>query len=232
MRSRFDLNGSGKLLDVGCGTGQLSIPLSGDFESALGVDVSGEMIDEAQRVAAEMEVENVQFKTRGAEKLGEVDGPVRLALFGSALHWMEIPAVLSQVHDITESGGGIAVISLRSIWGGDSEWELAVMDVVRQFLGDERRAGSGSYSEPGIDFEDAIATAGYSNVESGDIACDYEVDVPWIIGHLYSTSYCNRDLLGDRVRQFERELDSTLLNLDAAGKFRWKPSVAYIFGDV
>jgi SAM-dependent methyltransferase len=231
LRARFGLDNSGMLLDVGCGTGQLTIPGGSDFGSAIGLDVSGEMIDEARLAATEAGVEDVEFEVRGAEELGEADGPVRLALFGSSLHWMDIPSVLSQVHSITEADGGIAVIGMRSIWGGDSEWELAVMDVVRQFLGEDRRAGGGSYSEPGIDFEEAISNAGYSNVESGEIACGYEVDAPWITGHLYSTSYCNRELLGDRIEQFESELNDALLRIDASGQFRWQPGVSYIFGD-
>jgi hypothetical protein len=105
------------------------------------------------------------------------------------------------------------------------------MDVVRQFLGEERRAGSGRYSEPEVNFEDAISNAGYSDVESGEIPCDYTVDIPWITGHLYSTSYCNRELLGDRIKEFESELRGALLRIDPSGRFQWKPSVSYIFGD-
>ena len=231
LRARFGLNGTGKLLDVGCGTGQLTMPSSSDFESTLGLDVSEEMIDEARLAAAESGVENASFYVRGAEEISPSDGPVRLALFGSSLHWMDISSVLSEVFNITESGGGIGVIGMRSIWGGDSKWEQAVMDVVRQFLGEDRRAGSGSYSEPTIDFEEAISNAGYTNVEPGEIVCDFTVDIPWIKGHLYSTSYCNRELLGDQVESFETELNNTLLRLDASGHFGWQPNVIYIFGD-
>ncbi|NQW17878.1 MAG: class I SAM-dependent methyltransferase [Chloroflexi bacterium] len=231
LRSRFGLNKLGHLLDVGCGTGQLTLPLSHDFESAIGLDVSDEMVAEAHVAAIDEEADTVRFEVRSAEEISESDGPVRLALFGSSLHWMDIPSVLTHVHGITESGGGIAVIGMRSIWGGDAEWEITVMDVVRRFLGDERRAGAGSYADPGIKFEDAIAGAGYSNVESGEIACDYEVDIPWITGHLYSTSYSNRDLLGDLIESFEDDLESALLRLDASGRFRWQPHVSYIFAD-
>ena len=153
-------------------------------------------------------VESARFYVRGTETISPSDGPVWLALFGSSLHWMDIPSVFSEVFNITESGGGIAVIGMRSIWGGDSEWEQAVMDVIRQFLGEDRRAGSGSYSEPTIDFEEAISNAGYTSVESGEIVCDFTVDIPWIKGHLYSTSYCNRELLGDLVESFETELNN------------------------
>jgi SAM-dependent methyltransferase len=171
LRARFGLDGSGRLLDVGCGTGQLSTPPSSEFDAVIRLDVADEMIDEARLAATEAGVGNVRFEVRGAEQLGEADGPVRLALFGSSLHWMDIPSVLSQVHSITDEGV-------------DSEWELALMDVGRQFLGEDRRAGDGRYSEPGIKFEDAISNPGYSSVESGEIPCDFEVGIPWITGHL------------------------------------------------
>src|SRR5437899_7146962 len=63
------LNGQGRLLDLGCGTGQLTIPLASLFEEAVGLDLEPEMIQEAERVAREAGVGNIQWICGAAEDL-------------------------------------------------------------------------------------------------------------------------------------------------------------------
>ncbi len=49
IRSAVRLTGTGRLLDLGWGTGQLALPLHADFEEVVGLDAGPEMIAEAQR---------------------------------------------------------------------------------------------------------------------------------------------------------------------------------------
>jgi len=80
-----------------------------------------------------------------------------------------------------------------------------------------------------VRFEDALADAGFEVFDSGSVEASYTVDVDFIIGHLYSTSYCNRELLADRVGEFEQELVAALLENSADGSFLWSPGASYIF---
>ena len=60
----------------------------------------------------------------------------------------------------------------------------------------------------------------------------YTIDVEFILGHLYTTSYCSRALLGDRVGEFEEDMALELQRLrvdGASGTFVWSPGVSYIF---
>jgi SAM-dependent methyltransferase len=41
---RFRLDGTGRLLDLGCGTGQLALPLAGRFQEVVGMDPEPEML--------------------------------------------------------------------------------------------------------------------------------------------------------------------------------------------
>jgi hypothetical protein len=40
-----------------------------------------------------------------------------------------------------------------------------------------------------------------------------------LVGHLYSTSFCSKHVLGKRQEPFERDLRETLSRLDPAGEF-------------
>src|SRR6266536_1190072 len=55
------LDGSGRLLDVGCGPGSLTLPLAGLFEQAIGLDADAEMIVEAGRLAAQAGILNTRW---------------------------------------------------------------------------------------------------------------------------------------------------------------------------
>ncbi|MEV4077407.1 class I SAM-dependent methyltransferase [Nonomuraea fuscirosea] len=49
--TRFALNGTGRSLDLGCGTGQLTIPLAGHVEQAVGLDPDPGMLAQAAQQA-------------------------------------------------------------------------------------------------------------------------------------------------------------------------------------
>ncbi len=66
-----------RVLDFGCGVGRCTLPLARHAESALGVDVSEAMIEEARRNAKSMEADNVSFSVADAT-LSNVAGPFDL----------------------------------------------------------------------------------------------------------------------------------------------------------
>ncbi len=231
MIDRFRLDGTGNLLDVGCGTGLLSLPIAEQFEGVTGIDPDPEMIEEARRQAEQLEVENARFLVAGGEDIDPGMGEFRLILFGSSLHWMDINDVLAKARAVLAPGGGIAICGVPSIWGGESEWERAVVETVQRWLGADRRAGCGAFPQSDRPFEEVLPDNGFTNLSTESIECEFELDIPFIIGHLYSTSYCSRKMLGDRADAFEDHLTETLTRLNPAGSFTWRVSAYYLFAE-
>ena len=67
---RADVRPGQRVLDVGCGCGQTSVELGrrvGDTGEVLGVDISGPMLDDAQRRAAEAGAGHVHFSQADAQ---------------------------------------------------------------------------------------------------------------------------------------------------------------------
>jgi ubiquinone/menaquinone biosynthesis C-methylase UbiE len=56
---RFGLDGRGRLLDLGCGTGQIILTLSGLVERAVGMDPDQDMLSEAKLAARHAGADNV-----------------------------------------------------------------------------------------------------------------------------------------------------------------------------
>jgi len=231
-RDKFQLDGQGDLLDVGCGTGQIALPLSKWFRRVVGADLSAEMVGYARQNAIDQKIKNVDFHVLSGEDISSAAGEFRLVSYGSALHWMDVPKTLAAGNSLLAPGGGVAVLGMRSIWGGGSDWEQTVVQVVRRWMGQDRRAGTGTFDtsiQGNIRFEDALSDAGFDVFDSGAIEAKYTVDLKFILGHLYTTSYCNRDLLGDRVEEFEEDMAQELQHLSVSGTYPWSPGASYIF---
>ncbi|MBI3977702.1 MAG: methyltransferase domain-containing protein [Chloroflexi bacterium] len=225
----FHLDGTGRLLDVGCGTGQLSLPLSARFQKVVGIDVSPEMTAEARRQGMAAGIENVCWRVLPAEQITLELGSFRLVTFGASFHWMDRATVLERCHLVLEPGGGIVVAAIPSFWNGANDWEQAVVAVVQRWLGKERRAGSGVFVSPTERHEETLARSGFSDVERNEIRFRHTWDIPSIAGHLYSTSYCKRAWLSERLQDFEEDLRKTLVALDPAGRFEQEIPLEYIF---
>ena len=107
----LDLDPGAKLLDLGCGTGQLSRRLCEDGATVVGVDQSVRMVDRAR--AQHGDVDGLQFVHGDARELPAVLGPDAAGSFdavfsNAALHW--IPAedhddVLDGVSGLLTPGG-------------------------------------------------------------------------------------------------------------------------------
>src|SRR5688572_19332228 len=61
------LDGRGRLLDVGCGPGTLTLPLAACFAEAVGIDPDLEMLAEAGRRQAELGIGNPRWVHARAE---------------------------------------------------------------------------------------------------------------------------------------------------------------------
>jgi ubiquinone/menaquinone biosynthesis C-methylase UbiE len=227
--NKFSLNGEGRLLDLGCGTGQLTLRFIDWFEEILGVDTELEMLDEAKRLSKENRVYNIKWLQGRAEERATDWGSFRLILIAKAFHWMDRETILEILYNSSDDGGGIAIIDNYSEKQEPLLWKLKVNEVVKRWLGEERRAGNSIYLPPKESFEDTVAKSSFNNVEKHFLpSYSYTWTVDSIIGNLYSTSYASKRLFGDDLERFEKDLKSALLDIDSTGVFAEELPVSVI----
>src|SRR5581483_8760750 len=90
-------------LDVACGTGQSARALAEIAERVEAVDVSAEMIAEAQPH------ERVHYQVAPAERMPFGDAAFDLATVGLAFHWFDQPAFLAEAGRVLKPGSWLVV---------------------------------------------------------------------------------------------------------------------------
>src|SRR5215471_15050202 len=101
LAEELGLDGSGRLLDVGCGPGILTVRFAQLFEEAVGLDADPEMLSEGRRAAGERGIANTTWVQALAEDLrGAASGTYRVVTFGSSFWWTDKVRVAEAVYDM------------------------------------------------------------------------------------------------------------------------------------
>jgi ubiquinone/menaquinone biosynthesis C-methylase UbiE len=223
--ARLNLNGAGRLLDLGCGTGQLTLPLAAYFEEAVGLDPEPEMLEQAALAAEEAGVKNVRWVEGGSADLPALKdslGSFRVVTMGNSFHWMDQATTLAQLDRMVDPGGALAIMGTSSggiIFEATEGWAYEIRKIVQKVLGETRRAGTSTYQMHSLTFEEALDQSPFSRVEIFEMDDTRYLTADEIIGFLYSTSYASKAVLGDKQAEFEREVRQTLHKLNPAGQF-------------
>lgn len=218
---RFSLDGSGRMLDLGCGTGQLAFRFSDWFERIVGIDMEPEMIEEAIRLSKEIRAENVEWFIGDLDTYKEKsDETFRLVTIAKAFHWMDRVKVLETLDEMVVPGGGVAIIDNYAPNKEQLPWQKKVEEVVKRWYGDERRAGNTTYAHPTISHQTIISNSKFDLEVYEMPTYEHVWTVNSIIGNIYSTSYGTKRFLGGNVQLFENQLKEELLALDDTGIYK------------
>jgi hypothetical protein len=101
---------------------------------------------------------------------------------------------------------------------GTDPWRIALWDTIHRWLGPGRR-NAGWENKMTRRHEEIVGDMPFEWVEQHIFERVEVRDIDSIIGFLYSTSFCNRSLLGEKAEAFEEDLRQTLLAVDPLGKF-------------
>jgi ubiquinone/menaquinone biosynthesis C-methylase UbiE len=178
--------------DVGCGTGQLTIPLAGRVRAIVGMDPEPAMLALAGQAAAGQDVANVTW-VLGADG----DLPALSALLGehalaavtiaNAIHLTAHGRLFAAALRLLRPGGGLAVIANGTpLWQQPSDWSQALRHALEQWLGTRLESCCGTDPQSRQRYQAVLGEAGFTDVreESVDYASDLSFDE--VIGGLYS----------------------------------------------
>ncbi len=220
---KFGLTDNDRVLDLGCGTGQIAIPISSLVREVVAMDPEPEMISEGKEQAALNGRLNINWVLGGScdlPALRDTPGYFKLVTIGTAFHWMDREKALYDLYRMISDGGGIAIAWNTSIWNNPAnEWQTITGQVIRKYLGEERRAGSGTFNVAPIRHEEFVRNSSFVNMEIWKRHWKRDSTLDEVLGNLYSTSMANPNVLGMHKEDFEKELEKELLKTRPEGIF-------------
>ncbi|MFD7061376.1 class I SAM-dependent methyltransferase [Streptomyces sp. NPDC059906] len=226
----LDLDGRGRLIDLGCGPGTVALRLAGLFDEVVGVDPDAEMLAEAAREAATREVTGkVRWVRARAEELPAGLGDFTVATLAQSFHWMDRERVAATLRGMLRPGGALVHVSDLK---GESRTtnglphppvpHAAIDALVRRYLGPVRRAGRGLLPR-GTPAGEAAVLAGagfagpYRHVVPGGQPMVRTADD--VVAGVFSMSFSAPHLFGARLAVFEGDLRRLLGEVSPSGRF-------------
>jgi SAM-dependent methyltransferase len=221
---RFRLGPQTTVLDLGCGTGQIAIPLAQRRIPVCAIDPDEEMLSEGRRAEASAGGAAIRWLLGDDRRLATLDlHPLMLCAMGASFHWMDRGAVLRDLDALILPGGGVAVLSAGRDGAASRSgpWLELADTVVKEFLGAVRRAGATTYSHPDEDHATVLRRSAFSAVESLSFKRTSTISVDEIIGLQLSMSFSSPVQLGSRLGAFIAALRERLLAIEPSGQLAW-----------
>lgn len=224
------LDGTQRLLDVGCGPGSLTLLLAPLVADAVGVDADGGMVAAATAEAERTGVDNVRWLHLRAEALPAGLGRFDVVTFAQSFHWLERAPVAVAVRRMLDPRGACVHVQATTHRGDHSADPLPyprpphaqIAELVREYLGPVRRAGQGRLPGGSASGEaEILRSAGFAGPDRVDLATAEVVvrSADDIVAATFSLSSAAPHLFGARAAGFERDLRRLLQRSSPAGRF-------------
>ncbi len=233
LRDELSLDGSGRLIDIGCGPGSLTLLLSGLFDEVVGVDADRDMLEAGRVEAARRGIGNVTWRHLRAEALPAHLGRFRVATFAQSFHWMQRERVALIVRGMLEPGGAWVHVNATTHRGSDDDAlpepappRARIGELIRRYLGDERRAGRGVLPEGTPSGEEQVMRrAGFEGRTRLEVGGDQILlrSEDEIVASIFSLSSAAPHLFGERLDEFEEDLRTLLREASPTGRFAERP---------
>jgi SAM-dependent methyltransferase len=223
LARRSGADGVGRLLDLACGTGQISFALQDRFAEVWAVDQEPDMISVVREKAAAVGLGHIRVLTSAVEELSAPGESFDLVAIGNAFHRLRRETVAAHAFRWLRPDRFLALVWGGSPWEGEEPWQRALSATVRRW---RARAGAGDRIPPGWEQDrrerpdlPILQQAGFDVVGDYQFHVAHEWTPDTLVGFVFSTGGLSRVALGDLAPRFEEDLRGELLACRPDGRF-------------
>ena len=213
-----------RILDLGCGTGNIAIPLAMKGFQIYAVDPEPEMLEEGKKCQCRVPLSgSIQWVLGSDATLDQIDLPTfRLCTMGLSFHWMNREEVLKSLDTLIEPGGGIACIGRDDNFqvSQGKEWDCSIHGVLKEMLGDAwHYSRLPAQQRKGVRHEKILSESPFPVMSEYKYHVSETVTIDDIFGQILSHSYVHPVLLRERKDEFKKRLTDALLEYEPSGRF-------------
>ncbi len=210
VSARLQLTQSTRMLDVGCGPGNLAIGFAPLVGPATAIDVEPDMLRVARTAAADARVSIVFQQTR-VEDLTAAAGSFDFVTIGRALHWLSPAETLAVLERVVAPGGRIAICRSSPASAPANAWHEKFRQLRRTWSSDPDE----SRYRP--DLTRWFAASRFRQVDEISAVETHTIAIPDLVGRGLSFSVTSPAVLGERRAQFEKAIEDAMKPLAKDG---------------
>lgn len=219
LSKRAVVSPPGTLLDIACGTGQLTFALHARFARTWAVDQEPDMIEVVREKAAAAGADDIVPLVASVEDLAAPEASFDLIVAGNAFHRFGRSVAAANFFRWLRPGGYAGLMWSDSPWTGDAPWQEALRDVMDRWRQPGRIPPGYAADRAAHPDQEILAAAGFEPAGSRELVTDVTWTADAITGFMLSTAVLSRLALGDGVAGFEAELRRELLARSPDGGF-------------
>lgn len=210
LADAFELTADDLAVDLGCGTGQLAVPLASRVGTVLGVDPEPDMLAKAASEAGGSGVEWIVGTDRDLPTLLAGRPAPAAVTVAQALHWMDSERLFAELRPVLRPGGGITVVTNGApLWQQDAPWSRALRDVLAQWLGAPLTNTCGTAEADQERYRTQLRSAGYGVTERR-LHYQDELDLDRIVGGTLSAFRADQLPAPDERQRFAGRVHEAL----------------------
>lgn len=217
LAARLGVNASCRVLDVGCGCGQLAIPLARHAGHVIAVDPLQVMLDRGRLIAPAAGVDNITWVRGDSQHLEELVAPgAQAAFFAASFHWTDRSTVAESLDELLAPSASIVVINDVLSEPEQPDWTQAVAEIRRVYLGTDP-AETDRYINPVRSHQEMLIDSPFSSVDRSMWSWTRQLTVDEVVGLQFSYSFSSSALLGDRANAFADDVRAAVRVLHPNG---------------
>lgn len=212
------------LLDLACGTGEVSLALADRVAGMWAIDLEPEMVAVARRNALDRGIRRVHWLVGRAEDAELPEDHFGLVAVGRAFHRLNRPLIAQRSTGWLRSGGHFIDLGADSsgLFDPTEPWLVAAAEVYERWLPRAHKArddvqSSAAPDQPATTSQAVLVEAGFTQVAKHEFPVPHVWEIDQFIGYLRSTSYSSLDFWGEAWSGFELDLRTTLTTLAPTG---------------
>ncbi len=204
-----------RVMDLGCGPGQIAVALAPFAGEVIGVDPEPEMLAVAAETAERAGVQ-VTWHQGSSYDLGPQLGRFRLVTMGRSFHWMDRVETLRRLDTMIDPGGAVVLIHDDHPKVPDNRWAKPFRELIERYAGGDS-ARAMLRSPDWLNHTAVLLDSPFSRLEEVAVIERRRIPTETLIDRALSMSGTAPERIGDRVTALIAEIEGLMAEHEVDG---------------